>query len=176
MKYVKTFESYQKYADFKSMSWGTSAELKDDAVLSIKRALPTFDDKWIDSIEDLSQDDKGIKFEVKVGKDTIHMYKIDRFRGNWEYYLNKKKMTRDNLRAELERKHLSKLDTFLKYASGFDFYAEYIDNGRQYQNALANNNEIIALYKELGASDQKKAKQELYKKFSKSKDKVDQTF
>lgn len=176
MKYVQTFESYQKYTDFKSMKWGTPEELKDDATLSIKRALPTFDDKWIDSIEDQSQDDKGIKFEIKVGRDVIHMYKVDHFRGNWEYYLNKKKITRDDLRTELEKKHLSELDNFLKYASGFDFYAEYIDNGRQYQNAVANNSGIITRYKALGSSDQKKAKQELYKKFSNSKDKVDQYF
>lgn len=181
MKYVKTFEAYQKYSDYskpgsKAAKWGTPEDLKQDAILSVKRALPTFDEKWIDSIEDQSQDDKGIKFEIKVGKDTIHMYKVDGWRGTWEYYLNKKKISQDDLHTELEQKHLSQLDAFLKYAFGFDFYAEYIDNGGQYQRATANNDAILKRYKALSSSDQAKAKKELYKKFDKSKDKVDLYF
>lgn len=171
MKYIKTFEAYQTYGDYqKSRSkFGTPEELKADAILTVKRYLPTSDEKWIEQIEDQSVEDKGIKFELKIGRDTIHMYKVGTWRGQWEFYLNKKKMDPYDMRTELEGKHLSKLDAFIKYAMSFDFYADYIDNGRQYQAAQANNDAVLKMYKELSSSDQAKAKKELYKKFDKQR-------
>ena len=163
-----TFEKYQTYSDYKTSrsSWGSPEDLKADATLALKGVLPTFDEKWIDSVEDQSEDDKGIKFEFKIGKDLVHMFKVSNWRGQWEFYLNKKKMDANEIRKELEKKHMSDLDKFLKYASGYDFYAEYIDNGRQYNEALANNAEIKRMFDTLGSSDKKKAVKELLKKFN----------
>jgi hypothetical protein len=64
---------------------------------------------------------------------------------------------------------MSKLDVFLKYAAGFDYYAEYIDNGSQYQAAQANNAEILKMWAELSTSERNKAKKELYKKGDREK-------
>lgn len=87
MKYVKTFEAYQTYTDYnkKRSAWGTPEDLKEDAILTLKRSLPTFDEKWIDKVEDQSDDTKGIKFEFKIGKDLVHMYKVNTWRGQWEF-------------------------------------------------------------------------------------------
>ena len=148
MKYVKTFEAYQTYADYQKgrMTWGTPDDLKADAILALKRLLPSFDEKWINDIEDQSDENKGIKFQFKVGKDLIHMYKVNSWRGQWEYYLNKKKSNSDQVRDYLEKEHLSALDAFLKHAGSFDYYVEYIDNGGQYQAAQANNSAILKMW------------------------------
>jgi hypothetical protein len=151
------------------MKFGSPEDMRKDAILTMKRYLPTPDEKWIDSIEDQSVDDKGIKFELKIGRDTIHMYKVGKWSMQWEFYFNKKKIDPYDIRTELEGKHLSKLDAFIKYGMGFDFYADYIDNGRQYQAAQANNDAVLKMYKELSPADQAKAKKELYKKFDKQR-------
>jgi hypothetical protein len=166
MKYVKTFEAYQKYSDYQKgrMTWGTPEDLKQDAILTLKRALPTFDEKWIDQTEDQSDDAKGIKFQFKVGKDLIHLYKVDSWRGGWEFYLNKKRSDVNQVKDHLEKTHMSALDVFLKNASSFDYYAEYIDNGGQYQAAQANNSAVLKMWAELNTSDRNKARKELYKK------------
>jgi hypothetical protein len=171
MKYVKTFEAYQTYSDYqkKGKTWGTPEDLKDDAILTLKRALPTFDEKWIDKVEDQSDDTKGIKFEFKIGKDLVHMYKVNNWRGQWEFYLNKKKSDASQIKDYLEKAHMSKLDVFLKYAAGFDYYTEYIDNGSQYQAAQANNAAILKMWAELSTSERNKAKKELYKKGDREK-------
>lgn len=177
MKYVMTFEKYQTYSDYKSGRgmWGSPEDLKADAILALKRVLPTFDEKWIDSVEDQSVEDKGIKFEFKVGNDIIHMLKVGNWRGQWEFYLNKKKMDSNEIQDALEKKHMSELDQFMKYAGSYDFYADYIDNGRQYNDALASNAEIKRMFDKLGSSDKKKAVKELLKKF-KNDDRVKTVF
>lgn len=176
MKYLMTFEKYQTYSDYEKQrsKWASPEELKKDATASIKKLLPTFDEKWIDSTEEQSDDEKGIKFEFKIGKDLVHMFKVDRWRGQWEYYLNKKKSDEYKIQKHFDETLMSPLESFLKYATGYDFYAAYIDDGRQYQNATANNKRIEDRFSKLSKSDQKKAVKELYKKFN--KDDVDSVF
>ena len=173
-----TFEKYQKYSDYKSSKWGSPEDLRQDALISVKRVLPTFDEKWIDSIEDVSVEDKGIKFEVKVGKNTVHMFKTDSWRGQWEFYLNKKKIDSRELKRTLEKDNLSDLEIFLKYVESYDFYSQYIDSGAQWRAAEANNKAIEKRFDELSTSDKKKAKKEIYKRFKKHdlKDTIDRIF
>ena len=176
MKYVMTFEKYQTYNDYQNgrSRWGSPEELKQDAILSLKHMLPTFDEKWIDSIEDVSDDKKGIKFEARVGKDIVHMFKIGGFRGSWEFYLNKKRIKNSELKNELELKNMDELERFLKYAKGYDFYADYIDDGGQWKKATANNEVIVNMFSSLSGSDKKKAIKELSKEFD--KDQIERIF
>ena len=176
MKYVMTFEKYQTYDDYKKKRslWGSPEELKADAILTLKRLLPTFDEKWINSIEDVSVEDKGIKFEVKVGKNLIHMFKVGGWRGQWEFYLNKKKITSSELETTLEKDNMSDLDRFMKKFGSFDFYADMIDNSGQWRDAKFNNSAVKKLFDELSASDKKKAIKLMYKKYD--KEKVDSEF
>jgi hypothetical protein len=147
--------------------WGSPEELKDDAIISLKRMLPTFDEKWIDSVEDQSDDKKGIKFEFKVGKDLVHMFKVGGNRGYWEYYLNKKKTGERKLQDHFDKTLMSPIDAFMKYASSYDFYSDYIDDGGQYQRAVANNKVVKDMFDKLSKSDQKEAIKILNKQFDK---------
>ena len=83
----------------------------------------------------------------------------------WEYYYNKKKMSYYDLYKKLEDEHQSKLEQFLKYFKSYDFYAQYIDSGKQWKAATANNDRIADRYKALSKSEQKKAKKEILKHF-----------
>ena len=163
MKYIQTFEAYQKYKDYKnSNNFGTPADLKKDAIITLKHVLPTFDDKWIDKVTDMSNEN-GIKFEFKVDKDTIHMYKLGSFVGQWEFYLNKRKTKGADIKDYLENKYLKDLDKFLQYAPSYDYNVAYIDDGRQYKKAQANNQFILNLFDNLSNSDKKKAIKQLKK-------------
>lgn len=163
MKYLMTFESYQKYSDYNPAKWGTPADLKEDAIISVKHLLPTFDDKWIDSIKDQSVENKGIKFEIKVGRDKIQMVKTNSFRGQWEYYLNGKKKDSNEINEYLESKYLSDIDKFVKYAKGYDYSAAYIDDGSAYKKTKGDNQFILNLFDSLKPNDKKKALKALLK-------------
>lgn len=174
MKYVMTFENYQSYSDYKGNGTGP-AEIKRDAILTLKRLLPSFDEKWIDNIEDQSND-KGIKFQFKIGKDIIHMYKVTRWLGQWELYLNRKKINAPDLQNYLENNHLSSLDRFLKYAASYDYNSQYIDDGGQYKRVESNNKYILNLFDELKPNDKKKAIKTLKKNKNTDNKTIDMIF
>ena len=176
MKYIMTFESYQSYSDYeKGKSKTGPAEMESDATATLKKLLPTFDEKWIDSIEDQSTD-KGIKFQFKIGKDTVHMFKVGRWLGQWEFYLNRKKSDKAKIRTHLEDNNMSALDKFIKYATGYDYHVAYIDDGRAYKNAKANNSYIRDLFDGLSNSDKKKAVKLLKRAKNQSAENVDSVF
>lgn len=159
------FEKYLNYKDIKNTSPDDQAK---DALNIIKKILPTFDEKWIDNIEDQSSD-KGIKFQVELsGGDTIHMYKTSKWISNessWDFFINKKKIKPSDLRNSLELKYLSDLDAFLKYAFSYNFESEYINNGKQHKAAVDNNTKILQSFNDLNSSDKKEAIKQLKSKF-----------
>ena len=134
----ENYQSYQDYID-QGSKWGSPEELEEDAIITLKRLLPSNDKSWIKKITDESTD-KGIKLVIKLkGGEEIHMYKTTNWRGQWEFYLNRKKIDTYELQKTLDSIYLSDLDKFLKYAFSYDFNAHYIDDGRQYQRAQKNN-------------------------------------
>ncbi len=176
MKYILTLEKYQTYKDYEGGSWGSPKDMEEDAKLTIKHTLPTWDDIWIESIEDQSVGDKGIKFEFKIGKDTVHALKNGKMRGEWELYLNRKKITGNKLRDYFDSSLISPIERFLKYAGGYDFNAAYIDDGRQYRNAIGNNAAIEKEFNALSSSDKKTALKAIIKKNPKMKLEIEKVF
>ena len=179
MKYILTLEKYYAYKDF-NRKWGSPEEMQQDLQWVLDKLLPK--DDMIKSIEDQSED-KGIKFEVMLESgDIIHAYKVSQFRfqenQGWELYFNKKKTDFRSLKSQLEREYMSDLDKFLKYYKSYDFYADYIDDGRQWSDATANNNDIVKNFNSLSASDKRKAKKEILKHFNSKelKPQIDQIF
>lgn len=150
-----TFESYQKYSDYKGKT--TPEDLKRDAIIFLRKIIPVGEEEWIDSVEDQSVEDKGIKFQAKVNKDIIHIYKIGRWVGQWETYLNKKKTPGHEIYSRLEDSTFTPLDKFLRYAKSYDFNASYIDSLKQMQAAEYRNRTILDMFNALGNSDKKKA-------------------
>lgn len=175
MQHIMTFESYQRYIDYQGGKWGSPKDLEEDAILTLKRLLPTPDEKWIDRITDQSTN-KGIKFEFKIGKDTIHMFKLGNWRGEWEFYLNGKKTTGVKLTDYLETNHLDNVERFLKRAKGYDYNVIYIDSGKQYNDAQRLNTSILNLFDSLTATNKKKAIKTLKRDIPTKKKEIEQVF
>lgn len=180
MKYILTLEKYQSYKDYETgrSKWGSPADIEEEVRMLITNT--TYGDiaKRVSDIKFKDQStDKGIKWEVTLkgdGTDTIHLYKIGNWRGQWEWYLNKKKSTQQDIIDYLQQKYMSKVEVFLRAVRGYDYYAEYIDNGAQYRRASDNNKRIVDLFNNLSSSEKKEALKELQK--GDNKDKVSSIF
>jgi len=166
-KYVDSFKvfeaKYHTFADYanKGDKWGTPEELEKDALITAKHIIPGDWDKVekdIKSIENQSDDNKGIKFEFKLKSgDILHLFKVGRFRGSWEIYVNKKKMKdKYDAYAELLKK-LPKLEAYLISMKGFDSTYMYADDGRAYRSGSAHEKALRQLYSSLSPGDKKKA-------------------
>lgn len=145
----------------------------------LRDLMPTSEDKYVKSIEDLSSE-KGIKFQIELNdkNGTITAYVINNIdlknSRAWEWYYNGKKINYSDLQKKIADFYLSQVDQFMQYANGYDFYANYIDNGGQWQKATDNNEYIVNLFKKLSPSDKKDAHKALIKRFG-AKD-VEQIF
>jgi len=154
------YQSYKDYKDSKSI-FGTPKDLLDDALISINSALPN-GKKDIDEISDESTD-KGIKFKILIGKDTIHMYKIGKFTLSWEFYLNKRKSNKYEISVHLANKLLSPYEKVLRSLLNYDFATAYIDSGSQYKKAVEANKDRVEEFNNLSKSDKNKVVKDLIK-------------
>lgn len=169
MKYILTLEKYQSYKDFEQSrsKWGTPADIEHEVKTIISHILTDSISNQISGLEfdDLSSD-KGIKWQITIkgkGTDTIHMYKVDNWRGQYEWYLNKKKANRDEIESYLQKKYMDNLDIFLQSAKGYDYYADYIDSGREFKQVTDNNTAIEKMFAQLSTADKRAAVKELLK-------------
>jgi len=169
MKYILTLEKYQSYKDYEQSrsKWGTPADIEHEVKTIISHILTDNISSQVTNLEfdDLSSD-KGIKWQITIkgqGADVIHMYKVDNWRGQYEWYLNKKKTNRDEIESYFQKKYMDNLDIFLQNAKSYDYYADYIDNGREFKRVTINNAEIEKMFTQLSQSDKKAAVKELLK-------------
>jgi hypothetical protein len=154
-------EQYQKYADYRSSRDGDPRVLKADAEVTIARIIPLeFREAKtkIKSIEDQSEDNKGIKFEIRLTSgEVIYAFKIGQFRGEWEWYFNKKKMSDRELREALEDKMLTPFEKWKRHYDMSDKDYAYANDRRSYTTGAAHAKHIETLYDALSSSDKKKA-------------------
>lgn len=157
-KIIMTFEAYQTYNDYGKTAEQMPMELEKDLNLKVKHLMPTFDNKWISSVDDVSDDKKGIKFEIKTSTgDTLHAFKIGRFLGNWEWYLNKKKKSENEIKTYFMETAISPLERWTLNFKGFDSTYHFADDSRSYNSGLAHEKQITSLYDSLTSSDKRKA-------------------
>lgn len=165
MKHIQTFEQflfeYQKYSDFKSGSWGTPESLKADVILSVRHLIPVEwekTEKEIKSVEDKSVEDKGIKFDITLKSgDVITAYKLQHYKGSWEWYLNKKKMSKGEIYQKLEDEIYSAYDKWKRNYDMTDTSSMYSDDPSVYKRSKNHDDYVSELYKKLSATDKKKA-------------------
>jgi hypothetical protein len=152
---------YQTYGDYQKKPWGSPEDLKNDVIISVKRLLPidlNQADSYIKTVSDQSDDKKGIKFEIvlKTG-DTIHAFKLGSFRSHWEWYLNKKKMSSDQIYSHLEDKMYKPFDRWKRQYDSRDTTYMYADDSSSYRSGLNHEKFIQDLYNKLSSIDKKKA-------------------
>lgn len=157
---------YQTYAEYRKGSWGTPQDLKDDVLISVKHLIPVDwkeSEKYLKSTVDQSDDKQGIKFEIQLKTgDTIHAYKVGSYRGSWEWYLNKKKSSKQDILNYLEDKIYTPYQKWQRHYDMSDKTYMYADDNRAYASGRNHAEYIDKLYKALSSADKKKADE--YKK------------
>ena len=154
------YQTYQDYEKGKS-KWGTPADLKEDIMILMKQIIRANPNVRITNIEDQSIEDKGIKFEIKFNSgDTIHAFKVDNWRGQWELYFNKKKSSegdiKNYLKSQLEATS-TPFENWKQTYDGFDTRYQYSDDPGVYRAGVAIQQKLNDLYDKLSPDDKAKA-------------------
>ena len=171
-KYVMTYEKYITYD--KLGKWGkysNESEVEDDLRMTVIRLFQYggISNKLDDVIYTDQSSDKGIKWQIEVkgkGSDLIHAYKDGKFKGQYEWYLNKKRSSKADIQEYFADKYLDSLEIYMQNMKAYDFNYERSEDPRAYRKGDEQKKELISLYSNLSTSDKKEA----YKQFSKTFD------
>lgn len=171
MKYVQTFEAYISYD--KMGNWGSdSVEIEDDLRMTIDKLFRygsisnhlgafTFTDQ---------SSDKGIKWQIEIegkGSDIIHAYKDGKMRGEYEWYLNKKKSSKHDIQQYFLNKYISKVEQYYTLLKNFDIDKKYHKHFKSQDEYNSQVNNLKDLYDSMSSSEKKKAHKEYIKAFKK---------
>jgi hypothetical protein len=148
-------KNYQTYNDYKNRAF-TPEKMQSDANLFVKKLMPTFCNSWIDQVEEQSDELKGIKFEFIVKSETIQVIKLGGFLGDWDLFLNKKRISKTDLTNFLEKKYMTGLEIFCKYVMGYNFHLNMLEYNGDYVKVSEKNKNIESIF--AGLNDQDKAK------------------
>jgi hypothetical protein len=148
-------KNYQTYNDYKNRAF-TPEKMQSDATLFVKKLMPTFCDSWINQVEEQSDELKGIKFEFIVKSETIQVIKLGGFLGDWDLFLNKKRISKTDLTNFLEKKYMTGLEIFCKYVMGYNFHLNMLEYNGDYVKVSEKNKNIESIF--AGLNDQDKAK------------------
>ena len=110
--------------------------------------------------------DKGIKWQIEVkgkGSDIIHAYKDGKFRGQYEWYLNKKKSSKYDIQQYFLNKYVSDLNQYIASMKSFDFTYQRSDDHRKWKAGSEHSKNLESMYSKLSDSDKKKAHKEFTK-------------
>jgi len=176
-KHVMTYEKYIAYD--KLGKWGkysNESEVEDDLRMTVIRLFQygAISNQLDDVIYTDQSSDKGIKWEIEVkgkGSDIIHAYKDGKMKGEYEWYLNKKKSSKYEIQQYFLNKYVSKLDQYIFDMKGFEIDKKDHRHFKSQDEYKAQASNLVDIYKELSKADQKKA----YTEFTK-KHKVDRDF
>lgn len=171
MKHVRLFEQFvdEKYITYDKMgNWGTASDIEDELRMELIKLFQygAISNYINDLIYTDQSSDKGIKWEIEVkgkGSDLIHAYKDGKFRGQYEWYLNKKKSSKYDIQQHFLNKYVSKLDQYIFDMKGFEIDKKehrHFKSQDEYKTQASN---LTDLYKQLSKSDQKKAYTEFIK-------------
>ena len=168
MKYVKTFEAYISYD--KMGNWGSASEIEDELRMTIINLLTyagisnNLDDV---QYEDQSTD-KGIKWQIEIkgkGSDIIHAYKDGKMRGEYEWYLNKKKSSKYDIQQYFLDKYISKLEQYYTLLKNFDRDKKDHRHFKSLDEYKAQAKKLADLYGSMSSSEKKKAHTQYIKFF-----------
>jgi hypothetical protein len=168
MKHIKLYESYirEKYMTYDDLgNWGkysNESEIEDDLRMKMIRLFQYASiSNHLDDVEYTDQSsDKGIKWQIKIkgkGTDIIHVYKTDKYKGSYEFYLNKKKSSEYDIQQHFLNKYVPELDQYLAAVKGYDSTYQYSDDSRAYKRGQNQAQNLKDLYDKLSSSDKKKA-------------------
>lgn len=174
--HVMTYEKYMSYNDLgKWGKYSTESEVEDDLRMKIIRLFQYGAiSNHLDDVEYIDQSsDKGIKWQIEIkgkGTDIIHAYKTNKYKGSYEFYLNKKKSSEYDIQQYFLNKYVSELDQYIASMDSFDRHYQMSDDHSIYLAGNKQAKKLTDMYKNLSKSDQKKALKAYNKRFKDSKD------
>ena len=170
MKHFKTFEAYISYD--KMGSWGSPEDIK----VELERELNNLfkfggiSNQLKDLIYTDQSTDKGIKWEIDVkgkGSDIIHAYKNGKMRGDYEWFLNKKKSSKADIQDYFLSKYVSKVEQYYSLLKNFDIDKKYHKHFKSQDEYNSQVNNLKDLYNSMSDSEKKKAHKQYVKAFKK---------
>jgi len=172
-KNVMTFEAYVSYDDMKG--WGNPSDIEEELKRIVLNLFKYADIN--DNLKDLKytdqSSDKGIKWQIDIkgkGNDIIHAYKDGSWRGQYEWYLNKKKSSEYDIQQYFLNKYVSDLDQYIASMKAFDYTYQRSDDHRKWKAGSEHSKNLETMYSNLSNSDKKKAHKAFIKHHKSSTD------
>lgn len=166
MKYMKTFEAYVSYDKLKN--WGNYPEgqVEDELRTQVINLFIADGMGISNQINDIiytdQSTDKGIKWEIEVqgkGSDLIHAYKDGKFRGQYEWYLNKKKSSKSEIQQYFIDKYISKTEQYYHLLKNFDRDKKNHRHFKSVDEYKAQAEKLADLYDSMSSKERKVAHQ-----------------
>ena len=173
MKHIKLYESYisEKYITYDKMgNWGNASDIEDDLRMTVINMFlyGGISNQLDDVIYTDQSSDKGIKWEIEVkgkGSDMIHAYKDGKMRGQYEWYLNKKKSSKYDIQQYFLNKYVSNLEQYYHLLKDFDVDKKYHKHFKSQDEYKAQAEKLADLYDSMSSSEKKKAHTQYVKQF-----------
>jgi len=165
MKYMKTFEAYISYDKLKSWGKYPEGEVEDDLRMKVINLFQYAGiSNYLDDVIYTDQSsDKGIKWQIEVigpgNKDLIHAYKDGKFKGQYEWYLNKKKSSEYDIQQYFLNKYVSKTEQYYHLLKNFDRDKKTHRHFKSVDEYKAQAKKLADLYDSMSSKEQKVAHQ-----------------
>ena len=168
---MKTFEAYASYDKLKN--WGTYPEGQVEDELRMKLIhlfqYAGISNKIYDTVYTDQSSDKGIKWQIEVigpgRKDLIHAYKDGKMRGNYEWYLNKKKSSTAAIQKFFLDLYVTKTEQYEAMLDTFDPNKRYHRHFKSQDEYKASAKDLADMYNSMSSREQRVAHQLYVQKF-----------
>jgi hypothetical protein len=166
MKYMKTFEAYVSYDKLKN--WGSSpASMVEDElrtqIINLFIAGGAGISNYLNDVIYTDQStDRGIKWQIEVqgkGTDVIHAYKDGKFKGQYEWYLNKKKSSKYDIQQYFLNKYVPKTEQYSALLKNFNRDKKNHRHFKSVDEYKAQAKKLADLYNSMSSKEQKVAHQ-----------------
>lgn len=161
-KHVMT---YEKYVAYDKIKWGSESDIEDEIRMQM---IHLFQYAAISNyLNDLNYEDqssdKGIKWQIEVVgpgyKDLIHVYKDGTLRGQYEWYLNKKKSSKAEIQQYFLNKYVPKTDQYKAMLKTFDPSKKSHRHFKSQDEYKASSKQLMDLYDSMSSKEQRVAHQ-----------------
>lgn len=176
---MKTFEAYVSYDKLKNWGVHPPSEVEDELRTQLVHLfLYAGISNHINDMNYTDQStDKGIKWQIEVigpgRKDLIHAYKVDKWRGQYEWYLNKKKSSKADIQKFFLDQYVSKTEQYYHLLKNFDIDKKSHAHFKSQDEYKAQAQKLADLYDSMSTKEKKVAHQR-YMKFFKQDIQFDQ--
>lgn len=170
---MKTFEAYVSYDKLKNWGSNPAGEVEDELRMQLTHLFKYagISNQINDLIYTDQSSDKGVKWQIEVigpgSKDIIHAYKDGKFKGHYEWYLNKKKSSKYDIQQHFLNKYVTKTEQYYHLLNNFDIDKKDHKHFKSQDEYQAQVKKLADLYDSMSNKEKKVAHQRYVKSFKK---------